>query len=88
MVFAHNSYSVGPLPSDDGANANPDHSDMEDQINEGENSQDDCNADSGVDPLSVMYPPCQDPLLVEIYRGLPTLPCVASVCFCCKFCKR
>ena len=26
------------------------------------------------DYLSVMYPPCQDPMLVKIYKGLPALP--------------
>ena len=79
---------MGPLPLDEGANTNLDQADMEDQINEGENSQDNRNTDSGVDHLSVIYRPCQDDLLVKIYRGLPTLPCVPSVCFCSKICKQ
>ena len=41
----------------------------------------DSNADGGADPLSVMYPPCQDPILVKIYQGLPALPCVAVFFF-------
>lgn len=39
---------------------------------------DDGNVDSGDNHLTVMYPPCQDPLLVKIYRGLPTLPYVTA----------
>ena len=67
---------MGPPPSDEGANTDLDHADMGVQLNEGENSQDGCSAGSGVDHLSVMYPPCQDPLLVKIDQGLPTLPCI------------
>lgn len=59
---------------------------MEDQGNEEEISEDDCNAHSSADSLSVMFPPCQDPLLVNLYRGLPALPCVASILFC-KVCE-
>jgi len=72
---------VGPLPSDDDANTNRNDVEMEDLVDEVENGEDDCAARSGADRLSVMYPPCQDPMLVKIYQGLPTLPCVASVFF-------
>lgn len=78
MVFAHKSYSVGPLPSDEDANASRDNAE--------EDGEGGGNAHSGANPLSVMYPPCQDPMLFKIYQNLPTLPCVASFCFC-KFCK-
>jgi len=38
-------------------------------------------ADNTADSLSVMFPPCQDPLLVKIYQGLPALPCVFLIFF-------
>jgi hypothetical protein len=44
-----------------------------------EHGEVDCDSDSGADCLSVMYPPCQDPLLAKIYQGLPTLPYVEAI---------
>ena len=54
---------------------------MGDQANEEENGEDGSVAHHAADHLSVMYPPCQDPLLVKIYQGLPVLPCVVSIFF-------
>lgn len=82
MVFAHKSFSACPLPSDDDSNANRDSAEVEDQVHEEENAGDDRITPSSADHLSVMYPPCQDRLLVKIYQGLPTLPYVAPFCFC------
>ena len=79
---------MGPpsLPSDQEASGNRGDVEMEGQGNEEEIGEDDCNAHSSADSLSVMFPPCQDPLLVNLYRGLPALPCVASILFC-KVCE-
>jgi hypothetical protein len=81
MAFADKYSSVGPLRSDEEANVNLDNAEMEVRFNEEENGEDDRNAPSGADHLAVMYSPCQDLLLAKFYRGLPTLPCVASICF-------
>jgi hypothetical protein len=86
MVFADKCSSVGPPPSDEDAKVNHDNAEMEVRFNEEENGEDGHNAPSSADHLAVMYPPCQDLLLVKFYRNLPTLPCVASICFC-NFCK-
>jgi hypothetical protein len=81
VAFTHKASSVGPLPSDEVTSANPDNAEMEVQAtgNEGGNGEDDHSAHGSADGLSVMFSPCQDPLLVKIYRGLPVLPCVASI---------
>jgi hypothetical protein len=77
MDFTHKSCSACPPPSDEEASANRGKVEMEDLANEEENGEGGSNAHSGADSLSVMFPPCQDPLLANIYRGLPALPCVA-----------
>lgn len=91
LAFAHKSISAGPPPSEDDADANAGaNSDtgggVEDQLIGEEYVEDADITPGGADHLSVMYPPCQDPLLVKIYQDLPTLPCVASIYFC-NFCK-
>lgn len=83
---AHISYSLGALPLEEVADADDAKMKRRDS-EEGNSGEDDCRADEVADNLSVMYPPCQDPLLVKIYRGLPTLPCVA-VFFLCNVYKR
>lgn len=54
---------------------------MGDQADEKESGEDGSFADCAADHLSVMFPPCQDPLLVKIYKGLPALPCVVLIFF-------
>ena len=81
VAFTHKAISVVPPPSDEDASANPDNVEMEDQAagNEEGNGEDDRSTHGSADGLSVMFLPCQDPLLVKIYLGLPVLPCVASI---------
>lgn len=64
-------YSAGALPLEEAADANKAEMKAEDGEND-EHGKD----DSGANHLSVMYPPCQDPLLFKMYRGLPALPYV------------
>ena len=64
-------YSVGALPLEEVADA----SKGEIKAEDGENNEYGKD-DSGADHLSIMYPPCQDPLLFKMYRGLPALPYV------------
>ena len=55
-------YSVGALPLEEVADA----SKGEIKAKDGENNK--CGKDdSGADHLSIMYPPCQDPLLFKMY---------------------
>lgn len=67
--FAHVSYSVGALPLDE-AIEDANDAEMKGQDSDGRdrNSKEkNGKADSGIDHLSIMYMPCQDPLLVKIY---------------------
>ena len=79
MASTHKHCSVGPLPSDEEASTDRGNTDMEDRANQEEGGEDGGDAHSSADSMSVMFPPCQDPLLVNIYRGLPALQCVASL---------
>jgi hypothetical protein len=70
--LAHIYYSVGALLSEEVADV--DNTEMKGKDSKDENGKDDHGADNGTGNLSVMYPPCQDPMLVKIYQGLPALP--------------
>lgn len=63
----HTSYSIGDLSLEEVADGHRDNAEMKDGVGK---------VGKGADHLSVMYLPCQDPLLVKIYQDLPTLPCV------------
>ena len=54
---------------------------VKDQNSEEENEivEDGHKSEKVADHLSVMYLPCQDPMLVKIYQGLPALPCIVQV---------
>jgi hypothetical protein len=73
---AHISYSMGALSSEEVADA--DDAEMKARDSGEKNGKDDRRADNSADHLSVMYLPCQDPMLAKIYQGLPALPCVAA----------
>lgn len=73
--LAHISCSVGALPLEGVSDAN--NAEAKGQDGEEENDDNDRVADNSTDHLSVMYPPCQDPLLFKIYQDLPALPYVA-----------
>lgn len=69
--LAHIYYSVGALLLEEVADA--DNTEMKGKDGKDENGKDDHGADNGTANLSVMYLPCQDPMLVKIYQNLPAL---------------
>lgn len=60
------SYSGGALPSEEVADANADANKVDMKAKDSENDEYDKD-DSGANHLSVMYLPCQDPLLFKMY---------------------